>query len=1248
MSNGTILKDAGEIDLTRHGVIEAHAGAGKTHTIVEMVLRILLEPVATVNGEPAFNHIRNLLLVTFTEKAAGELKKRIRQGIEKRIAELLPDGSVTSPGLKQHLEDCLNNLHESFIGTIHGVCLRLLQTWPFETGVHFKTEITDDAEGLADALRESVRTDWQDEKTLIPWALERLQAQGMHLSKKHFSLVCEIAETLLDKDNTVLDRRSCENFRLGSLKTLFDKEFLAHLPDFMKRVEQIKNFLDGFAPDGAFHENAKTAVASARTWAGKVLAGTVPISREAVASLSKFKKPDRNGVMRPCAICDAAFKKTVQGSELGNLFESLQNHPCISSLTAIERNLPLTLLCDAAELLRDRWANTKQEKGLVSFQDMLRFMCKAVTGNPRFCTALRRRLRYGIIDEFQDTSILQWKIFKLLFLETPEENGPRLFIVGDPKQSIFAFQGADVQSYVDAKSAIEREKGRVYGLIHNYRSLPETIAGCNAILKPNKDGDWFAFDTAAPGRGAISYPSDTEGGALAQAPEGRTARPGGELPYKPVQIMALEGNAPRRLADMAKWASVVIRSLTGKTISVPKGLEWEAVTLEYRHFAVIVEKHRFAVPFLERFQADGIPAAKYKMEGVFQSPMARDLHALLRAVVHPAGDPAPRLAALLTRFFNRHPAAIKPELDLEPCAKPRIECNRGGSCIFHALEEWAFLASQQLWSQLFWSIHERTRVRERLVRLVDGERHLADLRQVSDYCIEQLYRGAVSLEQLVERLGRLLAEEESAGRDRNLFMLATDKSSVRVLTVHAAKGLQFPVVFAVTGGSESSRKGMGTLCWIENHAQRVMPALSFGRDLLKDLFDEEETSIPPVLQRRQERRRRLYVALTRAQAMLFVPAHLHGEPDRGNRAASWAKRPLPPNPDDDLTPRLLQLLDDKDLERKYIDLFDGGRWKTGPAEKTNEPLDHLDPAWVPPPSAEAASDEMEKRMQALDLPGRICRQTSYTELSREADSDRATDHGEEEDETEPAGASNAPPPFLPGGRQTGDALHRAIEELLGTDDVKSLPTDTQPVYTVVRKYLDGNGVLRGLKHETEYTRAVEAGVEYVNGALTTSLPLPGGGTVTIADLKCGDRIPEMEFFLGVSPHWVHGYMDLVFRLENGNALHPWRYFVLDWKSDRLEQFDGQRLEAFIHERHYDLQSKIYCHALDKYLGGILGAAYDPTQNLGGAVYVFLRGFGTEAPKGQCRTWIRRANPKEDSKFTQDQLDNLIVKRSGRA
>ncbi len=617
MSNVIILDNPDKIRLSRHGVIEAHAGAGKTHTIVQMVLRILQEPIPDAKGKPGYIHIREILLVTFTEKAAGELKLRIRKGLENRVKKLDSDKNKE---LADHLEDCLNNLHEAFIGTIHGICLRLLQTWPFETGVPFKTEMVDDAEGLADSLRESMRIDWQDPETGIPWALSQLQAMGILLEEKHFTFIQEIAEKLLDKENTVLDMRACENHRLEDLQNIFDNEYTPCIEEFIACAAKLRDFLVNFIPPSDFHENAKKAIAYAKTWAQRTIEGKQPANVETVAFLSKYKKPDKNGFLRSANICDAAYKKTPLGSEMYALFQNLQNHRCIISLDTVRKNILLTLFCDASELLRDRWLRIKEEKGLVSFQDMLRLMHRAVINNPLFRDALRKRLRYGIIDEFQDTSILQWQIFNRIFLEASEENGPRFFIVGDPKQSIYSFQGADVQSYLDAKISIEKKNGQAYSLIHNFRSLPETIDGYNTIFgKENGGRDWFEFDASVDGKEKISYPSEEENGAIAIPPRRSIAKPDHQLNDTPVQIMVLEGNAHERRADMAVWTSAVIRSLKGKTISVPKGTGWADIQLDYKHFAVIVEAHGLAEPFLERFQADGIPAVSTKCRG-FSSP----------------------------------------------------------------------------------------------------------------------------------------------------------------------------------------------------------------------------------------------------------------------------------------------------------------------------------------------------------------------------------------------------------------------------------------------------------------------------------------------------------------------------------------------------------------------------------------------------------------------------------------------------
>ena len=1230
MSKGTPRSLAETISLKNHGVIEAHAGTGKTYTIIQMVLRMLREPLDMGEGAKRFIHIREILLVTFTDKAAGELRRRIREGIEERIAVVRKTAGSGNGEVLNHLENCLNNLHEALIGTIHGICLRLLQASPFETGVHFKSELVDDAQGLESSLRESMRTDWQNPDTHIPWALERLVEQGSRLEEKHYTLVRQIAQQLLDGENTVLDRITVGNNKLK---------------DLWRQVAENRTALDNPASIAEFHvviNDLVTALVRLGTL-GKLEPDRLALLHERVAQMQAMclsGQYDKKILRNPCkrgnfSIYTKGHCKKISGlDEIDQLGASLVSHEYLAMLMRaeeIDELIPLTLINDAAELLCDRWVLTKRQSGFISFQDMLRLMHQAVFISESFCKKLRERLCFGIIDEFQDTSILQWQIFKKIFLDNQDSNGPRLFIVGDPKQSIYSFQGSDVNSYLDAKHAIIKNGGSVESLIENFRSLAETIQGYNTILRPtildNKSAiDWFGFDSVPDGEARITY-SDRDG-TMARSPVRNPVCPCYPLSHKAVQVMVLVGSAAARKSAMARQTSRAIQSLRGTMVSIPCGTTWEDKLLHYQDFAVIAESHSLAESFLEQFKQDGIPAVKYKMGGVFQSPMARDIHALLRAVTHKEGDPAHRLAALLTRFFNYRAAEIDPEHDLEPCHNLPT-CGTGQSCLAHALFEWSGLSEKRYWAQLFRSILERTGIRERLIKLIDGDRTLADLRQIIDYGIEKLYCGNFDLPQLVEHLGRLLTEEETVAQDKNLHVLATEKSSVKVLTMHASKGLEFPVVFVATAGSKSVRNGPNTLSWIDrDYKKKVVPYLS-SSDTDTAYPDKRSPRSIMVEQATRERRRLLYVALTRAQAMLFVPMHLEAEIRLENGTLDLSASMPKKFPDTDLTPQLNRLIDNGEAS---LQLFSDDEWKINPANTA----DKVTPFVLPP-----VPD-----LLALNLASRICRQTSYSQISRQASHDRDAGHSEEKDyqSTTPTEATESVLPYkrplLPGGRNTGDALHLAIEEVLEAEDIVALTENHERLSALVKKYLDRNSVLAAIPDPVKKTQALDAAAGYIKGALEQKIPLPSGESVAIASLKLLDRKPEMEFLLGVDRQWLHGYMDLVFRVPNARAKHPWKYYVLDWKSDQLPVFSTENVAACIKDRHYDFQATIYCHALEKFLKGIVGSDYDAGQNLGGAVYVFLRGYhGTLSKEGPLvTTWLKKADSIEDENFLFEKMN----------
>ncbi|MDR2578239.1 MAG: UvrD-helicase domain-containing protein, partial [Chitinispirillales bacterium] len=937
MNNSRIISNAGDIDLSRHGIIEAHAGTGKTYTIVKMVLRMLELPSGSaIDGK--FIHLKEILLVTYTEKAAGELKKRIQDGIAERVTEIRSDAKNNL--LTNHLENCLNNMHEALIGTIHSVCLRLLQTWPFETGVHFNTRMVNDEEGAEALLRESMRTDWQNEATYLPQALSVLERLGVKLAdKKHLLLIRKTALELLRGDRA----------------------------------------------------------------ADTSMSGRTPIDK---------------------------------------LIDKIDTSDPSEDLPDLQSKLLYALIHRAAEALAARYGIYKREKGLVSFDDMLRLMYDAVHAKESVVLkTLREKLRYGIIDEFQDTSVIQWKIFNKIFLDT-EAAAPqatKIYVVGDPKQSIYSFQNADIQSYIAAKNTIAGLGGAAYSLIDNYRSLPEMIDGYNAILGGRED--WFLFGNEE--NGGISYPSNGKGGR-ARAPV-RKNPPRYPLNRKAVQIVPVNGSEPECRQAMAAAACAAIKKLRGTTVSIPDGPNWKELTLDYSDFAVIVESHAAAKPFIDEFREHRIPFMKYKLHGVFESPLARDLLAVLTAI-RKRDSKAPRTAALLTHFFNKPPETIDPEKVFEFC--PDRYCSGDTLCIAHALDSWGKLADWQLWAQLFRSIVEKTEVQQRLIRLADGERKLADLRQVADYCIEYLYQQNSNLKQLTDHLERLYKSEEKAGDDKNIHTLSTEKSSVKILTMHASKGLEFPVVFLMNNKAETQLKGPDILPWTDSGGKRrFTPLLSISKadQNISEQFNSGKEN------QKRERRRLLYVAMTRPQAMLFVPMR---------------------EKESELSPRLKEILN---ADNPTATIFDETSFDGGSPQPAQQSAGETQPSQF---------DDIPK----LSLQEFICRETSYTQLSRELkehgrDLYNEIETGDEDYGEESTAENISSPQTLPGGAATGNALHGALEEILCAEHINAIINDDTRLGNIVKKHLKLGGILDNPSTQ-DPNAAVKQAAAYIKTALT--------------------------------------------------------------------------------------------------------------------------------------------------------------------
>lgn len=793
------------------------------------------------------------------------------------------------------------------------------------------------------------------------------------------------------------------------------------------------------------------------------------------------------------------------------------------------------------------WKERKSAQGLVSFHDMLELMEQAL-GRPEFLAAMRAQAKVGIVDEFQDTSARQWNIFRKWFLDDGPAAG-NLYLVGDPKQSIYSFQGADVRTYQRACRALRDVRGtRTYRLQENWRSLPSLIQGYNGIFQGDADQSWFLDPS-------ISYAPDGQ----AKAPR-RAAAPvrklSDDLFRNPVRIARLEGSAAEaREAYVARCAEWIL-ALKGREVDLPEGDKWKSHALDWGDFAVIVASRRAAEPFYRAFDRAGIPWAFYKKQGVFASRAALEFRAVVRAVHAPSHDLAVRSLALSTRLLQGDESA---------------------------LDSMREASLERRWARMFRILSDGSGAAGRLLGSKQGDRHWMDLRQVVDYSLEFLLAGTGGLPELCEHLARLEDDREQAADDRNLLASATDRGRVQILTMHVSKGLEFPVVFLAGGGWNHKAT---VRSWIDDSDSdpvlRLMPAF------LKEDKNRPEWSALVAhakkvsdTQEEQEVRRLDYVAITRPKLLLVVPCHVKtpkkGESPQGPLAEAVyhvLKSPpegvgllgLPPDP--------------------VLDLGN-------PSDEGSGAL--------------ARFVHTDDELRALSLGTRSLLQASYTQVAKVASSGHVLDgrvrRSEETDSVESENLDELPDAWLPRGARTGDALHEILEEWMDPlADNSWLRSDPIPEDRLARvsRTIAAHGLDAG---------SAERIARLLVAVLRHPVALPGGATVRLCELGGADRRPETEFHWAfgqdgspVSPGnpaagWMVGYIDLLFRV--GSV-----WYVLDWKTTSVDRWTREAVTESVLEHSYDLQARLY--------GRTVASALPAGERFGGGVVVYLRSFADPA------------------------------------
>lgn len=1132
-------------------LIEASAGTGKTFTIAALYLRLLLG----LGGEAAYPRaisVEELLVVTFTEAATEELRGRIRSNIhELRIACLRgeSDNPLYSALLAEiaDKDDAAKTLllaerqmDEAAVFTIHGFCQRMLSLNAFESGMLFEQQLIEDESRLryqacADFWRRHcypltrdiaavIHDVWKGPRDLLKSLDRWLQGEAPQLKSPPAP-----NETLAERHQQIIAR-------IDSLKQ-----------QWREQVGEIEGVLENSGLD-----RRKFNRGNQGKWMEKVNAWAQEetLSYQLPDALEKFAQ-------------SFLLERTKAGGEppVHPLFSAVE------SLLASSLTLTDLVLARAMVEIRDAVAREKRRRGELGFDDMLSRLDEALRGDSgeTLASAIRQRFPVAMIDEFQDTDPQQYRIFRRIWRRQPET---ALLLIGDPKQAIYAFRGADIFTYMKARGDVAAH----YTLDTNWRSSPGMVGSVNRLFSLSDNPFMFHEIPFLPVK------------AAAKNKGLRFTVDAADVPAMNVWLMPGDtvGSGDYQ-TFMAQLCATQIRDWLSAG-QQGRALLWRGETsrpVQASDITVLVRNRLEAAQVREALQTLGIPSVYLSnRDSVFETLEAQELLWLLQAVLAPERENTLR-SALATSMFGLT------ALDIE-------NLNQDEQAWDALVEE--FSEYRQIWRQrgvmpMLRALMTARHIAENLLATRGGERRLTDILHIS----ELLQEAASQLESehaLVRWLAQHIAEPDSNAASQQM-RLESDKHLVQIVTIHKSKGLEYPLV------------------WLPFIARFRKQDQAFYHDretfaAVLDLGQDEASLELAEAERLAEDLRLLYVALTRAVWHCSLGVAPLSSRKSGNSDFHLSA-----------LGRLLQAgeaMDAAGLAARLADFCHGDIALQTPGELDLTP-------WQAP----AATIP---RLSARELQRRIAddwRVTSYSGLQQHGFSGGqdllprldvdAAGVGEVVEEPQ------LTPHQFPRGAAPGTFLHSLFEELdftqpvpegwmaeklqLSGFDAQWAPVLTDWLGGVLKTRLPGPDI--ALNQLAARDKQVEMAFYLPIAQLLTAERLDA--LIRQYDPLSADT-PPLDFrqVRGM----LKGFIDLVFR-------HEGRYYLLDYKSNWLgedrEAYTRPAMEQAMRAHRYDLQYQLYSLALHRYLRHRL-ADYDYDRHFGGVIYLFLRGMdGQEGGQG---------------------------------
>jgi len=1181
-------------------LIEASAGTGKTYTIASLYLRLLLGL-----GEKGSAHAKPLtvdqiLVVTFTKVATEELRERIRGRIHDMclaLQERLNSDSLdTAPpqdpffaALFAEIEDkksaiktlilAKQQMDEACIFTIHGFCQRMLTQNAFESGSRFENNFVTSEQELR---LQTVQDFWR--KYFYPLSAPVLK-NILYIWSSPEALLADI-QHFLARDVQIVSPR----FKTDDLEAQI-KAKLQVLAQMKEKWQQDRhlaaNVLD-LAQEhgvvlrkGSYNENTLQPV---------------------IESIDKWAESDLLNIPDKLAnFSQAKLQKATTKKSTGKL-------PDIPLFVAIEHfleeeatNMDILPACRAfaIEKITQMLQKEKNREQLLAFDDLLSQLATALRQDKQgvLVTRIREQFPIAMIDEFQDTDPLQYQIFSQIYepiAQQEKESG--LFMIGDPKQAIYAFRGADIYTYLQAKEAVSEQ----YQLFTNWRASADMVSAVNTLFsrtdKPFAKShiDFYPVKARDNAKKMGWYVQDKKQKALVfynkEDPEVLT-----QNQYIDTMAVLTVQQIQALLEESQQGQSYIVND---------KG---EKQSIQPQDIAVLVRTGKQAQKIKELLAHQGIASVYLSnRDNVFAQEVCRDLYQILKAILSPEDERSLR-TALATKLFDLN----ADELDALNYDEVKWQ-----NCVDE------FISFKEIWQKKGIMPCIRTLLFKRdipllLQRKPNGERILTDLLHLADL----LQEAAYSLES--ENALFHWFYETMMQVDNNLeaqqLRLESERNLVQIITIHKSKGLEYKFVFLPFACGFRKET---TALFHETQSNEVALKLDLSQEKEhQDLADEERLA---------EDLRLVYVALTRAKYACFV-----GISDRKTRSNSKKSQLI----DSGLGYLLLKGQAQNTYNEQLVALC------------TEDPSIHsIHLAMRLSAQKYRTYENTIPHLEALKQPRYIRSQwisTSYSGLIRpryntssELDIPQLDiDVADETNEETTTGVSIFD---FPKGAAAGTCLHSIFEQV----DFKHKAPRAEVIHSLLKMY----GYMGDLPEATAFLDeelvdrpsiwqpAIE---KLVDDVLSTSLD---GQALCLKDIPVQQRLAEMEFTFPmqeiqesqINRHilkydplstkagelqldlikyrqsgQIKGFIDLTFCYQG-------KYYVLDWKSNHLgntgSDYSPEAIEQAMIEHRYDFQYQIYALALHRFLRTRI-KNYRYETHFGGVYYVFLRGVSPQTANG---------------------------------